>query len=127
MIDQATIARYQPGGDIYAQLEGQYGRNAALLIAQAAQTADRDALNEAIARVRHGEKLDESTAQIFWHQITTDPFDAPLDTLNKGLGTVFKSAGLGLLKNPWVLLAIAAVIFFAIGGHRWLFNKAKLA
>jgi hypothetical protein len=127
MIDQATIARYQPGGDIYATLEDQYGRNAALLIAQAAQTGDRDSLNEAIAQVRHGAKLDDSTAKIFWQQITTDPFDAPLDSLNKGLGTVFKSAGLGVLKNPWVLLALALVVFFAIGGHRWLFAKAKLA
>ncbi len=126
MMDQATIARYQPGGDIYPQLERQYGRHSALLIAQAAQTGDRDAVNEAFGRVRHGERLDESTARIFWHQITTDPFDAPLASLNRGLGTTFKSAILGVLKNPWVLLAVAGLVFYAIGGFGWLGRKLKL-
>ena len=37
------------------------------------------------------------------------------------------SAGLGVLKNPWVLLAIAALVFLAIGGHRWLGSKLNLA
>jgi|SRR5438876_5644881 len=120
------IQRYQPGGDIYAQLETQYGRTGALLVAQAALTGDRTAITEALVRLKYGEPLDESTARIFWSQITTDPFDAPLTSLNKGLGTVFKSAGLGIFRNPWVLLALAAVVFFAIGGHRWLFAKARL-
>ncbi len=128
MMDQATIARYQPGGDVYAQLESQYGRNGALLIAQAATTGDRDAVNDALERVRgHGEKLDDSTARIFWSQITTDPFDAPLQSLNKGLGTIYSSALLGLLKNPWVLLSLAAVVFYFLGGFRWLGAKLKLA
>lgn len=120
------IQRYQPGGDIYAQLETQHGRPGALLVSQAALTGDRTAITEALARLRFGEPLDESTARIFWSQIRSDPFDAPLSSLNKGFGTVFKSAGLGLLKNPWVLVALAAVVFFAIGGHRWLFAKAQL-
>lgn len=128
MMDQATIARYNPGGDIYAQLEAQYGRPGALLIAQAATTGDRDAVNNAIERVRgHGEKLDDSTARIFWGQITTDPFDAPLSTLNKGLGTVWSSALLGLLKNPWVVLTLVGVVFYYAGGFRWLWAKLKLA
>lgn len=127
-LDQATIARYQPGGDIYATLEQQYSRNGALLISQAALTGDRDNLNDAIERVRgHGEKLDDSTARIFWSQITTDPFDAPLQSLNKGLGTVYSSALLGLLKNPWVLLTLAGLVFYALGGFRWLGAKLKIA
>lgn len=126
-MDQTTITRYQPGGDIYAQLEQQYGRNAALLIAQAAQTGDRDAVNEALARVRDGAKLDDSTASLFWHQITTDPFSAPLASLNKGLGTGLQSAILGVLKNPWVLLTVAGLVFYAIGGFGWLERKIKLS
>ena len=126
-MNNETIQRYQPGGDIYAQLEAKYGRTGALLIAQAAQTGDRDAVNQALSRVKYGERLDDSTAQIFWRQVTTDPFDAPLASLNKGLGAVFKSAGLGVLKNPWVLLAIAALVFLAVGGHRWLASKLNLA
>jgi hypothetical protein len=115
MIDQATITRYQPGGDIYATLEGQYGRNAALLISQAALTGDRDALNEAIARVRNGAKLDDSTASIFWHQVTTAPFDAPLDALNSFLGNATKSALKSIVLNPYVLLlfvGVAALVVF---------------
>jgi hypothetical protein len=127
MMNQATIARYQPGGDIYAQLEGQYGRNGALLISQAAATGDQDAVNDAFVRAKYGEKLDDSTASIFWHQITTDPFDAPLDSLNKGLGTAYKSAILGLLKNPWVLVTLAGLVFYALGGFRWLGAKLKLS
>ena len=126
-MDQATIARYLPGGDIYPQLETQYGRNGALVISQAAATGNRDALTEAFAQVRDGARLDDSTASIFWHQVTTDPFDAPLSDLNKGLGVVGKSAILGLLKNPWVLLTAGLVVFGMLGGFKWLFGKAKLA
>lgn len=120
------IQRYQPGGDIYARLETERGRTGALLVAQAALTGDRTAITEALAQLNSGDPRDESTARQFWSQVTNDPFDAPLESLNKGFGTVFKSAGLGILRNPWVLLALAAVVFFAIGGHRWLFAKAQL-
>lgn len=119
-ITSDIIVRYQPGGDIYAQLEAQYGRNAALLIAQAAQTGDRTALNEAIAQVRHGAKLNDSTARIFWAQVTTDPFDAPLDSLNKGIGTIVSSALKGTFSNPWVLLLTIAIgigAFFFLREH----------
>jgi hypothetical protein len=126
MIDSATITRYQPGGDIYAQFEAQYGRNAALLIAQAAQTTDRTSLNEAISQVKFGAKLDDSTARIFWSQITTDPFDAPLSALNSGLGTVFGSLGLNILKNPWVLITGVLVIFYLLGGFKLIWRKAQL-
>jgi hypothetical protein len=121
------IQRYQPGGDIYAKLESQYGRPGALLIAQAAQTGDSVAVNEAIVRAKYGEALDESTARIFWKQVTTDPFEAPLASLNKGLGIFSKSALLGLLKNPWVMIALVVVVFGALGGFRWLLGKYKLA
>jgi len=122
----ATIQRYQPGGDIYAQLEAQWGRPGALTVAQAALTGDRAAITEALAQLKSGDPRDESTARLFWSQITTDPFDAPLSSLNSGLGVFGRSAIIGVLRNPWVLLALAAVVLYAIGGHRWLFEKARI-
>ena len=119
-MNRATIQRYQPGGDLYAQLEAQYGRNGALLIAQAATSGDRGQVTDAIDRVRYGERLDDSTARIFWGQITTDPFEAPLASANAALGTLGSSAILGLLKNPWVLAAVVLGVILWAGGGPWL-------
>jgi hypothetical protein len=120
------IQRYQPGGDIYARLEAERGRTGACLVAQAALTGDRTAITEALAQLNSGDPRDDSTARLFWSQVTTDPFDAPLESLNSGLGVFGRSAIVGVLRNPWVLLALAAVVFYAIGGPRWLFEKARL-
>jgi hypothetical protein len=121
------IQRYQPGGDIYAQLDAKYGRGGALIVAQAARTGDRFAVNNAIERVRYGERMSESTARIFWGQITTDPFDAPLASLDKTLQASAGSLIKNIFKNPWVLLLVAALVFHAFGGFNWLGNKLKLA
>jgi len=123
----ATIQRYQPGGDIFAELESRYGTGGALLIAQAALTGDRFAVNEAISRAKFGEKLDVSLWSNFYTQVTTDPFAAPLETANKVIGTIGSSAIFGLFKNPWVLLAVAGLVFYAVGGFTWLGGKLKLA
>lgn len=125
-MNKATIQRYQPGGDLYAQLEAQYGRNGALLIAQAATSGDRGRVTDAIERVRYGARLDDSTARLFWSQITTDPFEAPLASANAALGTIGTSAIIGLFKNPWVLLVVAALIFHAFGGFAWLAKRWRL-
>lgn len=121
-----TIQRYQPGGDIYANLESKYGRNGALLVAQAALTGDKFAVNDALSRVKFGERLDDSTASLFWKQITTDPLAAPLESANAAIGTIGKSAIFGVLKNPWVLLAIGVLIFYAVGGFTWAGKKFQL-
>lgn len=115
---KAQIQRYQPGGDIYAQLEAKWGRVGALAVAQAAASGDRTAITEALAQLKSGDPLDESTARIFWGQVTTDPFNAPLASLNSGLGTAFTSAIVGVLKNPWVLLALAGAVAFFVFSRR---------
>lgn len=125
-MNQDLINRYQPGGDIYATLEKTYGRNGALIVAQAARTGDRFAVTNAIERVRFGERMSESTARIFWTQITTDPFNAPLETLNQTLEASAGSLVKNIFKNPWVLLLVAGLIFYAMGGFTWAGKKMQL-
>lgn len=116
------VSRYQPGGDIYAKLQAQYGTQAANEIAAAAATNDRDKLSEAlnIAAGRGPSDAPASTWSIFWSQITNDPFAAPLESANNALGTIGISAILGVLKNPWVLLTVAGILFYLLGGFTWL-------
>ena len=124
MIDAALVQRYQPGGDIYAKLEARYGRNGALLVAQAARTApDLSYITAAIARVEFGERLDDSTASIFWKQITTDPLAAPLEGANKLLGKTF----LSFFKSPWVVLTIGIALFVMLGGLDLVKRKVAAA
>lgn len=120
-MNQALIQRYQPGGDIFAELAADYGADAANNIARVARTANREAVTESVTLLRSGPKLETSTAKIFVHQITTDPFAAPLETANRGLGNVFGSAIKGLFANPWVLVTvvIAGALYF-LGPERLL-------
>lgn len=106
--------RYAPGGDIYETISAQYGRAAADRVWKAQESGRSGAVAEALAEIRFGRPLDESTGSIFLEQITTDPFAAPLGSLNTGLGTVLGSAIKGLFKNPWVLLVlvVGGVIYF---------------
>lgn len=105
------IERYQAGGDIYATLAAQYGTNAANSIAAAAATGDREQLTEAIAYVRNGAALDDSTASIFIDQLLTDPLAAPLDALDKGINQIFNSEG---VKTILTVVAVGAVIALVI-------------
>jgi hypothetical protein len=124
MIDAALVQRYQPGGDIYAKLEAKYGRNGALLVAQAARSGtDRVDISDAIARAEFGERLDDSTASIFLKQIATNPLGAPLDAANNAL----KNAALSFLKNPWVLLTLAIALFVMLGGLDLVKRKVATA
>lgn len=109
-MSQDLINRYQPGGDIYASLETQYGTDKANAIAQAALTGDETKINAALTQAKYGNPLNTSTAGIFYDQITTDPLAAPLASLNTALGNTIFS----FLKNPWVLVTIAAVVFFFV-------------
>jgi hypothetical protein len=119
---QIPVSRYQPGGDIYAKLQSQYGTQAANEVAAAAATNDRDKLAEAlnIAAGRGPSDAPQSTWSVFWGQITTDPLAAPLESANNALGTIGASAIIGLFKNPWVLLTVAGVVFYLLGGFTWL-------
>lgn len=113
--------RYQPGGDIYNKISAGYGGTAANKVAAAAASGTPGAIAEAIGEVRNGPVLDQSTVSIFLDQIETDPFAAPLDSANKGLGNVITSAIKGLFKNPWVLLVVVVAgigVFYYYGGGK---------
>ena len=105
------IERYQAGGDIYATLAAQYGTNAANSIAAAAATGDREQLTEAIAYVRNGAALDDSTASIFIDQLLTDPLAAPLDALDSAVKKVFDSNG---IKTILLVAVVAVVLVVAV-------------
>ena len=102
MIPPDTIARYQAGGDIYAQFVALYGADAANQIAAAAATGDRTQLNNVLETA--------STAQLFVQQLITDPLGAPLAGLNNLVG----NSVIDFFKNPWVLAAAGAIIFFFV-------------
>lgn len=114
MLSQETIARYNPpNGDLFQSYETLYGNNGALLISQAAQSGDQTLITDAIVRVKYGERLDTSTFNLLWNQLTTDPLAAPLETFGNAVGQVFNSAGVkqllylgGALFGVWVIYKI---------------------
>ena len=122
-MDQDTINRYQPGGDIYASLLQSYGQSGANSVAQAALSGDETQINAALTQVKFGQPLNTSTADILLNQLATDPLAAPLadaDTLTSNSLTDF-------LKSPAVLLVLGVAAFFALGGADVLRRKlAKL-
>jgi hypothetical protein len=112
-MNQDTISRYQWGGDLYAQLLVQYGQDVADSVANAAATGDQAAVNAAFPGAHSGivaAPLPTNTLGIFTNQIVTDPLAAPLASANNILGNSF----LSLLKNPWVMVTIAAAVFFVV-------------
>jgi hypothetical protein len=110
-MNQTTINRYQPGGDIYSQLAARYGVENANRIAAAAATGDRETLTNEIAIVRNGEFLNESTSMILLDQLATNPLGAPLDALNKGVNQIFNSQG---VKTILTVAVVAVVIVLAV-------------
>lgn len=116
-----TLARYAPGGDIYADLQSQYSTDAANQVYAAAQTGDNNGeVAAALAQIRYGAPLDTSTADAFITQVTTNPLGATTSWLN----TLFGNTFLSFLKSPWVLLTGGLILFFALGG--WAVLKAQL-
>lgn len=111
----ATQTRYAPGGDIYASLQKQYGTDAANRMYQAALTEDPYDDNATLTQIKHGKSLNDSTASLFIENVTTNPLGAPLDSLNNQIG----NAVLSVLKNPWVVAALAVFIFYQFGGFTW--------
>jgi putative Ca2+/H+ antiporter (TMEM165/GDT1 family) len=123
-MDDSTIQRYQAGGDIYASLQSQYGTSAADSVAAAAQSGDETQVNAAIVQAKYGAPLNTSTGSILANQLATDPLAAPLASANNVLGNTL----LSFLKNPLVLIAVAAGLFFFFGGGElirgWFKRKA---
>jgi hypothetical protein len=115
-MEQALIDRYQNGGDIYAQLADQYGIDGADIVAEAALTGDRTKVTSALTQIKYGANLNDSTWSIFGNQLATDPLAAPLASANNVIGNSFMS----LLKNPWVVGAVALGLFIALGGFDFL-------
>jgi hypothetical protein len=120
-MDETTIQRYQPGGDIYAKLAAQYGATKANAIAVAALTGDHTAINAAIVRAKYGADKNTNTAKIFVDQILTDPLAAPLENVNSVLANTIKS----IFKNPWVLFSAGLIVIYLFGGFDWL--KRRIA
>jgi hypothetical protein len=120
-MEPATIQRYQPGGDIYAQVANSYGTPAADRLAAAARTGIRLRVTETLADIRSGPpRTGTSTLGNLWAQLTTDPLAAPLDGLNNALANSVKS----FFRNPYVIALVVLIVFLAAGGPRWLLRKA---
>lgn len=105
--------RYAPGGDLYAQLSGDYGANGAQRVYQAAikaeETGERYHIADAIGELRNSSPtLNESTLSILGSQLYNDPLGAPIDAA----GNVAKAATRAALGN-WGVYVIVAVI---VGG-----------
>jgi hypothetical protein len=125
-LDATTIARYQPpNGEIYLTLQTMYGTQDANSIAQAASTGDDNGeVAAAIAQAHFGNPLDTSAADALQTQLETNPLGAPL----AGLENIAANSLSDFLKSPTVLLGLAAVAFFALGGLAVIskhFNKLK--
>jgi hypothetical protein len=109
-MDQATIQRYQSGGDIYASLLKSYGQATADACAQAALSGDRTQITAALSNGMFGAPLDTSTLDAFTTQLETNPFGAPIDDFNSLLGKTFAD----VLKNPAVLILAIIVGVLAV-------------
>jgi hypothetical protein len=98
-MDQATIARYQPGGDLYAQIVSEYGQAAADGIAAAAATGDQNQVNNAFA------------------QYTTSMVQPADSSLLDALGNQFTSGNVvstatsywGATANSWIQSVVTAI------------------
>lgn len=124
------LTRYYTFGDLWQQVFAQYGYAAAERVAAAAETGSLTAVNATLSDIRRGVTPasypgadDTSTAGLFWQQITTDPFAAPLDSANNQIGNVFKN----IFRNPFVLLALVGVVFYLVGGFDWIKRKVANA
>lgn len=106
---ESTVARYQPGGDIYAEIQGQYGTQSANTLAQIVrETKESTNVSTYLGELRNGPMQNSNVASIFVGQITTDPFAAPASALNRTLSASVGSAIKGIFSNVWVL---ALVVF----------------
>lgn len=78
-MDQSLVNRYQPGGDIYANLASTRGAGAADQVAAAARSGSRENVVSTMALVNNGPATGSTSVfQNFMQQITTDPLKAPI-------------------------------------------------
>lgn len=117
-----TQSEYQPGGWRYNNIATNYGTSAADAAAKVAASGGEQsdvtvALNK--YRSQYADPGSESTLGNFWRQITTDPLAAPLESANNQIGNAVSA----VFRNPWVLLALALLIFHLLGGFDMLKRK----
>lgn len=132
-MDQTTINRYQPTdpstgqpGDIYAQLQTQYGTSAANQVAQAALSGDETQINQALTYIKFGPALNTSTADILGKQLATDPLGAPLAAADKIASNSLKDFFGG--SFGWTVLIIGGIaLFLYLGGLAFLSRKLSRA
>lgn len=114
-----NLDSYKTGGVNYWLAAAKWGIPAANRIAAAAESGDVIQFNLEMSNAARGTTLaplNDSTWSNFWDQMTNDPLAAPLDSANNQLGNAFAN----VLKNPWVLIALAVVLFLALGGADFL-------
>lgn len=109
---------YYPGQSAYNAAVDRFGSRTANAIYMASLIDDggvtlRNALNDA-AQAERGRELarpgSDSTAEIFFDQVTTDPLAAPLDSLNDQLS----KAAWNVVRNPAVLLLVVGLVVFFV-------------
>ncbi len=111
-----TIDRYLYGGDLYGDMESQYGVDNADYIAALAASGDPIAVATAVNKLKNGEQLQTGFWSILGGQVSTDVTAAPANYFNDQFKKIFKN----LFTNPWLLIALVAVVFFALGGFSFL-------
>ena len=116
MLDLDKLEAYSPGGSIHESLTADYGKPGADKVLAAYKSGVHGAVADAIGVLKHGPKLETSTAKILGKQLATDPFAAPLASANNIISTIAGSALFGLLKNPMVLLVLVLFVVFKFGG-----------
>lgn len=118
-------------GAAWWDLADRFGFSVALeQVAAAASARDLAALNAAISDTRRGTSSasypppgSDSTWSNFWDQIGTDPLGAPLEAADRQIARAVAN----VFKNPFVLIGVAALGFYLVGGFDWLKRKVATA
>lgn len=120
---------YQPGGTAYNNAWNTFGQAVADKLAAAAYDEDWALVGDIIDKARAAQGYtaaptggSTSTLGNLYTQLTTNPLSAPLD----GANNIIQNSFLSLLKNPWVLVTIAALVFFFLFDGMTILRK-KLA
>lgn len=112
--------RYQRRGDLYEMIAGQYGTANADRLAALDAAGETRGFSQLLSDLRRGNTGtqwgSESTLGNFADQITLDPLAAPLESANRQIA----NAVANVFKNPFVLLTVAALVFYLLGGFTWL-------
>ncbi len=111
-VDDTTIFRYQPGGDLYSSVMSMFGAEGADKMAAAASSGSRVKMNSSMSELRGNPKNTGSTSVLgnFFTQLGNDPLKAPIAAaLGQG------SSGPGLGKNTTGNLVKGAAAIAVIG------------